>query len=54
MGFPDDVTIRIRPLAGQTRVDVRSASRFGSHDFGTNARRIEKFIEELQTQLENR
>jgi uncharacterized protein (DUF1499 family) len=54
MGFPDDITIRIRPLASQTRVDVRSASRFGSHDFGTNARRIEKFIEELQTQLENR
>jgi uncharacterized protein (DUF1499 family) len=54
MGFPDDITIRIRPLAGQTRVDVRSASRYGSHDFGTNARRIEKFIEELQNQLENR
>jgi uncharacterized protein (DUF1499 family) len=54
MRFPDDITIRIRPLAGQTRVDVRSASRYGSHDFGTNARRIEKFIEELQTQLEER
>jgi len=54
MGFPDDITIRIRPLAGQTRGDVRSASRYGSHDFGMNARRIEKFVEELQTQLENR
>jgi uncharacterized protein (DUF1499 family) len=54
MGFPDDITLRIRPLAGQTRIDVRSASRYGSHDFGTNAQRIEKFIGELQTQLENR
>jgi uncharacterized protein (DUF1499 family) len=54
MGFADDITIRVRPLAGQTRVDIRSASRAGSHDFGTNARRIEKFIEELQTQLEAR
>jgi uncharacterized protein (DUF1499 family) len=54
MGFPDDITIRVRPLAGQTRVDIRSASRTGAHDFGTNARRIEKFIDELQTQLEAR
>jgi uncharacterized protein (DUF1499 family) len=54
MGFPDDVTIRIQPLAGQTRVDVRSASRNGAHDFGTNAHRIEAFIAELQNQLEIR
>jgi uncharacterized protein (DUF1499 family) len=52
MGFPDDMTIRIRPLAGQTRIDIRSASRYGRHDFGTNARRIEKFAEELQAQLD--
>ncbi len=52
MGFPDDVTIRIRPLAGQTRIDIRSASRFGRHDFGQNARRIRRFALELQTQLD--
>ena len=52
MGFPDDVTIRVRPLAGQTRIDVRSASRFGRHDFGANARRIAKFATELQAQLD--
>ena len=39
MRFPDDITIRVRPLAGQTRVDVRSVSRYGRHDFGVNARR---------------
>lgn len=49
-GFPDDVTIRIRPLVGQTRIDMRSVSRFGRHDFGANARRIEAFIEDLSNQ----
>ena len=52
MGFKDDVVIRIRPLAGQTRVDIRSASRYGRHDFGTNATRIQAFAAELETQLE--
>jgi uncharacterized protein (DUF1499 family) len=54
MGFPDDVTVRVRPLAGQTRIDVRSASRYGRHDFGTNARRIQAFSTELQAQLDAR
>ncbi len=54
LGFPDDITIRIRPLAGQTRIDVRSASRYGRHDFGTNANRIRRFAAELQTQLDAR
>jgi uncharacterized protein (DUF1499 family) len=52
MGFPADVTIRIRPLAGQTRIDVRSVSRIGRHDYGSNAQRIAKFAAEIQTQLD--
>lgn len=52
MGFTDDVTIRIRPLAGQSRIDIRSASRLGRHDFGANAKRIAAFAEELQAQLD--
>jgi uncharacterized protein (DUF1499 family) len=52
MGFPADVTIRMRPLAGQTRVDVRSASRVGRHDYGSNAQRIAKFAAEIQNQLD--
>lgn len=51
MGFFDDITVRLRPLAGQTRIDVRSASRYGRHDFGANAKRIEGFAEELQAEL---
>ncbi|MBI1867824.1 MAG: DUF1499 domain-containing protein [Methylocystis sp.] len=54
MGFFDDITVRLRPLAGQTRIDVRAASRYGRHDFGANARRIEQFAEELQAQLDTR
>ena len=52
--FAEDVTIRVRPLAGQTRIDLRSASRFGGHDFGSNARRVQAFSDELQAQLDAR
>lgn len=54
MRFDDDITVRLRPLAGQTRIDVRSASRYGRHDFGANAKRIAQFAEELQAQLDVR
>jgi uncharacterized protein (DUF1499 family) len=45
--LPDDVTVRIRPRVDGTRIDVRSASRIGTHDLGANARRIRAFLEEL-------
>lgn len=54
MGLDEDITVRLRPLPGQTRIDLRAASRYGRHDFGANARRIERFAEELQTQLDAR
>jgi uncharacterized protein (DUF1499 family) len=47
MGFVDDITVRLRPQAAGTRIDVRSASRLGSHDLGANAKRIQAFVEEL-------
>src|SRR5207302_11014140 len=40
MGFPDDVVIRVRAAEDGARVDMRSASRFGTHDFGANASRL--------------
>jgi uncharacterized protein (DUF1499 family) len=46
-GFKDDIVIRITPLAGASRVDVRSASREGRGDLGTNARRIRAFYREM-------
>ena len=54
MRFPDDVTVRIRPTAVGARVDVRSASRIGTHDFGQNARRIQSFLQTLQDLSEDR
>jgi uncharacterized protein (DUF1499 family) len=54
MGFDEDVTVRLKPLPGQTRIDLRSASRYGRHDFGANAKRITAFADELQTQLDAR
>ncbi len=47
MALPDDVTIRIRPVAGQTRVDIRSASRLTIPDAGENAARIQSLSDAL-------
>jgi hypothetical protein len=44
MGFREDVVIRIRAVGSGVRIDMRSASRYGTHDLGENARRIEKFF----------
>jgi Protein of unknown function (DUF1499) len=54
MGFDEDIVVRLRPLPGQTRIDLRAASRYGRHDFGANARKIEQFADELQSQLDAR
>ena len=45
--LPDDVTVRLRPRADGARIDVRSASRMGRHDLGTNAARIRRFLDEV-------
>jgi uncharacterized protein (DUF1499 family) len=47
-GFKDDVVVRLTPWGTGTRVDVRSVSRVGRSDVGTNARRIEEFLDRLQ------
>jgi uncharacterized protein (DUF1499 family) len=48
----DDVVIWIGlDEDAQTRVDVRSASRKGVADLGTNARRIGRFLRALDKQL---
>jgi hypothetical protein len=46
-GFKDDVVIRIAPTARGSRVDIRSESRIGGSDLGTNARRVESFLDTL-------
>lgn len=47
-GFKDDVVIRIAPHQNGSRVDVRSTSRVGRSDLGTNARRIRAFLAALR------
>jgi uncharacterized protein (DUF1499 family) len=49
MGFRDDVIIRFRAVPDGTRVDARSSSRYGRHDFGTNAARLRALIEDIDT-----
>jgi uncharacterized protein (DUF1499 family) len=46
-GFKDDVVVRLTPEGNRTRVDVRSVSRVGLSDVGTNARRIREFLDSL-------
>ena len=45
--FASDVSIRITDEGATTYVDMRSASRFGRHDLGDNARRIAGFLTAL-------
>tara|TARA_R110001599_G_scaffold113214_1_gene278348 strand:- start:1980 stop:2651 length:672 start_codon:yes stop_codon:yes gene_type:complete len=51
-GFEDDVVIRLTELENGVQVDMRSASRLGASDVGTNAARIEKFLTALEARLE--
>ncbi|MBB3191352.1 DUF1499 domain-containing protein [Halomonas cerina] len=46
-GFKDDVAIRLTETGNGVRVDVRSASRVGRSDLGTNAARIQAYLEAL-------
>jgi uncharacterized protein (DUF1499 family) len=47
-GFKDDVVIRFTEENGSTRVDMRSKSRIGRSDIGVNAKRIERFMKDLE------
>ncbi len=47
-GFKDDVVARVRQSDDGVIYDVRSISRVGLSDLGTNARRVEKILERLE------
>lgn len=49
-GFKDDVAIRMTETERGVQVDMRSASRLGKSDLGTNAERIQVFLEDLAKQ----
>jgi hypothetical protein len=47
-GFKDDIAVRIVPEGTGSRVDVRSVSRVGRSDLGTNARRIREYLDRVR------
>jgi len=47
-GFKDDVSIRVKPASGISRVDIRSVSRVGRSDVGMNAERIGAYIARMK------
>ena len=49
MGFREDISIRFVADGDDSRVDIRSASRNFDSDLGSNAARIKKFIDDLNT-----
>jgi hypothetical protein len=53
MGLRDDVVVRVRGGPDGSRIDVRSSSRFGSFDFGSNAVRIRKLIDDIDEAVGN-
>lgn len=48
-GFLDDVVVRVRPQGDGSRIDVRSKSRIGVSDLGTNAERVRAYLRALQS-----
>lgn len=45
--FTDDIVVRVRPDGSGSRLDIRSTSRVGRSDVGTNAARIRRFLARL-------
>jgi uncharacterized protein (DUF1499 family) len=47
-GFKDDIVVRVTPWQqGRSRVDIRSTSRVGLSDIGTNAGRVRSFLQKM-------
>jgi Protein of unknown function (DUF1499) len=53
-GFMDRVVVRITDEGDATYVDMRSAAEYGRYDLGGNARRIEKFMKDLDHRVSQR
>jgi hypothetical protein len=53
MGFREDVSIRITPDGEESRVDIRSSSRYFESDLGSNAARVTKLIEDINTAVDS-
>ena len=52
MGFTDDMLVQVKGNDAQAQIDVRSVSRYGEHDLGSNAARVRTLFAEVKTELE--
>jgi uncharacterized protein (DUF1499 family) len=52
MGFREDISIRVAPDGEDSRVDIRSSSRYFDSDLGSNAARVTKLIDDINTAAE--
>src|ERR1700733_1280620 len=52
MGFREDVSIRVTPDGEDSRVDIRSSSRYFESGLGSTAARISKLIDDINTAAE--
>src|SRR5207247_3038953 len=46
-GFKDDVVVSVMPEVHGRRMDLRSVSRVGKSDLGTNTRRIQEYLSKI-------
>jgi Protein of unknown function (DUF1499) len=53
MGFREDVSIRVIPDGEDSRVDIRSSSRYFESDLGSNAARVRKLIDDINNAVDN-
>src|SRR6266478_1594144 len=53
MGFREDVSIRVTPNGEDSRVDIRSSSRYFESDLGSNAARVRKLIDDINSAAES-
>lgn len=47
LNLPADLTVRIKPRADGVRIDVRSATRNNTRDFGANAEHVRDYLDEV-------
>jgi hypothetical protein len=52
MGFREDVSIRVTPDGEGSRVDIRSSSRYFESDLGSNASRVTRLIEDINSAVD--
>jgi hypothetical protein len=53
LGLQDDVVVRVAGDEQRSRLDIRSASRYGGHDLGRNADRVRVLLKEIVTVMES-